>query len=96
MVMATTSLADAKSQLSKYVQAAEQWHERTIITKNGVPVAVIISVDELESIDMTLEFTNDPELMAEIRGAEAEVGAGQVYTVEEAKAALAERQGKRA
>jgi PHD/YefM family antitoxin component YafN of YafNO toxin-antitoxin module len=53
-------------------------------------------VDELESIDMTLEFTSDPELMAEIREAEAEVAAGQVYTVEEAQAALAERQGEQA
>jgi prevent-host-death family protein len=54
MVMTTTSLADAKARLSELVASAEATHERTIITKNGKPAAILMSIDDLESIQETM------------------------------------------
>jgi antitoxin YefM len=67
--MATTSLADAKARLSELVQSAESTHERTVITKNGRPAAVLMSVDDLESIQETMYWL--PHL-DEVRDAVAE------------------------
>ena len=67
--MAITSLADAKSRLSELVQSAETTHERTIITKNGRPAAVLLSVDDMESIEETMFWL---PYLDEIRAAEQE------------------------
>lgn len=52
--MKTTSLADVRSQLSKYVDDVVTTHERVTITKNGKPAAVLISAEDLESLEETL------------------------------------------
>jgi antitoxin YefM len=38
-----------------------------VITRNGKPIAVILSTAELESLKETLEIQSDPEFMKEIR-----------------------------
>jgi antitoxin YefM len=78
MVMAITSLADAKSRLSELVQSAETTHERTIITKNGRPAAVLLSVGDMESIEETMFWL---PYLDEIRAAEQ--GPIEVFTKEE-------------
>ena len=52
--MKTTSLADVRSQLSKYVEDVARTHERVTITKNGKPAAVLISTEDLEALEETL------------------------------------------
>jgi antitoxin YefM len=90
----TTSLADAKSHLSAIVASAELTHERTIITKNGRPAAIIIGIDDFEGMEMTMEILRDPLAMAEIREGEAAVARGDFSTLEEIKADLEARKSK--
>jgi len=52
--MKTTSLADVRTQLSKYVDDVVTTHERVTITKNGKPAAVLISTEDLEALEETL------------------------------------------
>jgi antitoxin YefM len=66
MAMTTTSLADAKNRLSEIVAAAETTHERTVVTKNGRPAAVIIGVDDYESLLETLSILRNPTLTASL------------------------------
>lgn len=40
---------EAKSQLSRLIAAVESQHERVRICRNGKPVAILISVDELKT-----------------------------------------------
>ena len=95
MVMTTiTSLADAKSHLSAIVASAELTHERTIITKNGRPAAIIIGIDDFEGMEMTMEILRDPLAMAEIREGEAAVARGEFATLDEIKADLEARKSK--
>jgi len=66
------SLADVKNRLSEVVDRLEREHGRVVITKHGRPAAVLVSVDDLESLEETLEILSDPALLADIREAEAE------------------------
>ena len=92
MAMETTSLADAKNRLSELVSAVEGTWERVTITKNGRPAAVLIAVDDLESLTETLAVLSDPEAMSAI--AEAESGTGELTTGEEMAAIMAKRLGR--
>jgi antitoxin YefM len=67
------SLADVKNRLSEVVDRLEREHGRVIITKHGHPAAVVISVEDLESLEETLEVMATPELMDDIREALTEL-----------------------
>jgi antitoxin YefM len=70
-------LADVKNRLSEVVDRLEREHGRVVITKHGRPAAVVISVEDLEGLEETLDILSDPKLMRRIRKAEAEVAAGE-------------------
>lgn len=89
----TTSLADAKARFSQIVASAETTHERTIVTKNGRPVAVLMSVDELESLEETLDILSDPEALADIRESRVNRAHGYHYLVGETDAEVERRMG---
>ena len=87
------SLADVKNRLSEVVDRLGREHGRVVITKHGRPAAVLLSVDDLESLEETLEILSDPDLLAEVRVADAEAAAGQTaaFTKQEALARLRSR-----
>jgi antitoxin YefM len=87
--MGILPLATVKARLSEIVTSVVQTHDRVIITRNGSPAAVLISVEELESIEETLEIMSDPELMAAIREGESDIAAGRVSTLDEPQRAAA-------
>jgi prevent-host-death family protein len=69
-------LADVKNRLSEVVDRVERQHDRVVITKHGRPAAVVLSVDDLESLEETLEILSDGKLLAEIRDADLERAKG--------------------
>ena len=71
-------LAEIKKRLSEIVDGVQERHDRVVLTRNGRPAAVIISPEELESLEETLDILSDPEAMREIRTAEAAIDAGDV------------------
>src|SRR5450759_5190960 len=71
MVMTTTSLANVKARLSAFVDSVHDTHERVTITRNGEPAAVLISPDDLESLEETIAILSDPQAMADIRESDA-------------------------
>ena len=70
-------LATVKNRLSEVVERLEREHGRVVITKHGRPAAVVMSVEDLESLEETLSILSDPKLMRRIRKAEAEIAAGE-------------------
>lgn len=71
------SLADVKNHLSEVVERIEREHGRVVITKHGRPSVVLLSLEDLESLEETLEILSDPRLMAALREAEADVASGR-------------------
>lgn len=82
------SLAEVKAHLSAYVDQVEQQHERVVITRNGRPAALLISPDELEALEDTLDLLSDPEAMAELAEAKADIAAGRGIGLAELRASL--------
>ena len=58
--MTTTSLADVRMQLSRYVEDVMRTHERVTTTKNGRPAAVLNSAEDLEAMEETLYWASQP------------------------------------
>jgi antitoxin YefM len=67
------SLADVKNRLSEVVDRLEREPGRVVITKHGHPAAVVISVDDLESLEETLDIMDSAALLADIRESLAEL-----------------------
>jgi antitoxin YefM len=92
-VMTTQSLAAVKAHFSQIIDEVTGTHERVTVTKNGSPVAVILAVEDYESLMETLEILSDPKAMADIRQAEAQMRDGEVYDQAQVRAALGARRG---
>lgn len=63
----TMPLKDVKNRLSEVVDQVEREHDRVTITKHGRPAAVVISTDDLASLEETLDIMSRPRLLSEIR-----------------------------
>ena len=75
--MKTLSLSEVKAKLSELVDEVESRDERIVITRKGRPAAVLVSQDDLDSWQETLEITSDRGLMTEIRRGIRQIERGQ-------------------
>ena len=85
MVMndATLPLAEIKAHLSEIVDRVEGRHERVTLTRNGRPAAVLISPDDLDALEDTLEILSDSQAMREIEQARKEIARGETVSANE-------------
>ena len=83
--MKTLPLSAAKAKLSSLVEDVERRDEEVVITRNGRPVAVLVSPDECESWKETHAIRADRDLMREIRAGLAALKArkARLYTLDE-------------
>ncbi len=61
----------------------EQTEEELVITRNGRPVAVLMSVEEFESWHETHAIQRNPALMKEIQQGLVQLKKGHVFSFEE-------------
>ncbi|MBV5306615.1 MAG: type II toxin-antitoxin system Phd/YefM family antitoxin [Desulfobulbaceae bacterium] len=83
--MTTLSVSEAKMKLSALADSVFTTHEEIIITKNGTPVAVLVSPDEFASWRETIHIRCDADLMQEIKKGLSALKKDKVslYTLEE-------------
>lgn len=86
------ALKDVKNHLSEVVDQVEREHDRVVITKHGRPAAVVLSVDDLASLEETLDIAGRPSLIKQIRASLADLAAGdaEVLTKDEILRSLSE------
>lgn len=72
--------------LSETVDRVEGHHERVTLTRNGRPAAVLISPEDLEALEDTLEILADPEARAEIDQAHRDIASGKGIRADELRA----------
>lgn len=75
--MTTIPLADVEARLSAVLDDVSRTHERVVVTRNGRPEAVILSVDDLAAIEETLAVLSTPGLRDELDTASAEIDSGE-------------------
>jgi antitoxin YefM len=91
LAMETLPLADVKNRLSEVVEKVASQHDRVTITRNGRPVAVLVSPEDLESLEETLAVLGDSRELAALKRGLADLDAGRIATLEDMKADLARR-----
>jgi prevent-host-death family protein len=70
-------LSEAKAHLFELARRVRQQHERVTLTRNGEPEVVLLSVDDLEGLEMTLEILGDADAVARISESLAVLGSGE-------------------
>jgi antitoxin YefM len=91
LVMEALPLSHVKAHLSEIADRVEGQHDRVVVTRKGRPAAVLVSPEDLDSLEETLAVLSDPDLMQQVREGEAAVEAGDTLTLEELKANLKRR-----
>jgi prevent-host-death family protein len=94
LVMETLPLATVKARLSSLIDQVEDTHQRILVTRNGKPAAVLISADDLESIEETLAILSDPDAMKSIRASQRDVERGDVLDEDQLATLIRRRPGR--
>lgn len=84
--MQTLPLSTVKARLSELVDAASTTREEVVITKNGVPAAVIIGTDEWESLQETLFWLSQPGIREDLAQSKSDIAAGNTFSEEQIRA----------
>ncbi len=78
------AFSEAKTHLSELAERVEREHERILVTRNGRPSFVLVSPDDLDSLEETLDILRDPDLVASLARSRAEVERGESLPLPEA------------
>ena len=61
-------LSEVKAKLSELVDVVDRRDEPVTITRNGKPIAILVSTDEYDGWHETAQVLRDPRFLREIRG----------------------------
>jgi prevent-host-death family protein len=81
----TVPFTEARSTLSDLLDYVQAQQDHVVITRNGKDVALLMSIDEWESWEETIEVLQDEELMDDLRKSDEDVKAGRVHDWDEVK-----------
>lgn len=87
----TRSLADVKAHLSELVAQVGTQHDRVTVTVHGRPTAVLVAVEDLQSLEETIAVLSDSEVLRVLVEADAELAAGLGESEEALRAAMSAR-----
>ena len=84
----TISIRQLRPKLANVLNSVHERLDRYIITKRGRPEAVVMSIEDYESILETLDILSDRSLMKRIKKAETDRKLGRGVTLEKVKKEL--------
>jgi antitoxin YefM len=88
----TRSLADVKAHLSELVAQVGAHHDRVTVTVHGRPAAVLVAVEDLESLEETIAVLSDGDILRSLIKADAELAAGRGESEDTLRTAMRKRQ----
>jgi len=91
--METLPLSAVKARLSEIADEVDRTHQRVQITKNGRSYVVLISAEDLASLEATVELLSDPAAMRRVRRAQSDIDGGDFTSGEEMDQIMRERGG---
>lgn len=74
----TIPFSEVKAHLSELADRVETQRDRILVTRNGRPSFVLMSPDELESMEETLDILSDAELVESLRESLQEAAEGKL------------------
>jgi len=79
----TLSITNARKNIFELAEKVQKPGIHYTLTEKGCPKVVMMSADEFDSWQETMEIMSDPELMKEIKEAEKDFKKGNYVTLEE-------------
>jgi len=76
-------ITKAKNDLLELIRQVEKEDSTIAVTKNGVPAAVIVSMDRFEGLLETLDILSDEEIVRSLRRSIRQARAGKWVRYEE-------------
>jgi antitoxin YefM len=76
------SIRELRPELSKILQKIHRKFDRYIVTRRGKPEAIILSIEDYESMLETLEIQSDKKLMKRLKKAEQDLKKGKGISLE--------------
>jgi len=77
----TLPFSEAKAHLSELAERVEREHERILVTRNGRPSFVLVSPDDLESLEETLDILRDRDLVESLARSRSEAARGELLAL---------------
>ncbi len=81
--METLPLSEVKARLSEIADEVSRTHERVHVTRNGREFVVILSAEDLASLEATIELLSDAAAMQRVAEAQAQVDVGDTTSADE-------------
>jgi antitoxin YefM len=92
--MTTLPLSEVKARLSEIADEVDRTHDRVHVTRNGREYVVLMSAEDLDSLEATIELLRDDAAMARIQRAEADIAAGEFTSAAEMAELMKERRAR--
>ena len=80
--------SEARASLSELLDDVAATHEHIVITRKGRPAAIVVSPEEWEAVEETLEILQDAETLAALRESAEDVKAGRLFSLDEVRREL--------
>ncbi|MBI3754451.1 MAG: type II toxin-antitoxin system Phd/YefM family antitoxin [Deltaproteobacteria bacterium] len=76
-------ITKAKRDFLDIIRKVEDLDETVAITKNGIPVGILLNIERYEGLLETIDILSDEETMKALRRAQKQRKQGKFYTHEE-------------
>ena len=84
MIEKHVPISSAKTRLLELLRQVEENHENVVLTKNGLPTAVLLSYEDFAGLLETIEILADAKTRRGIKAGLQDVKAGRVVRLEDA------------
>ncbi len=79
---------EARARLTDLLDEIEARHEHVVITRNGRPSVVVLSAEEYDTLEETLEILQDEDALEALRESKRDVQAGRLSSLDEVRREL--------
>ena len=84
MIEKHVPISSAKTRLLELLRQVEESHENVVLTKNGLPKAVLLNYEDFVGLLETVEVLADTKMLRGIKAGLQDVKAGRVVRLEDA------------
>jgi antitoxin YefM len=91
----TVPVREFRTHLSAFLSDVADRRDHVLVTRNGKPAAVLVPIDEYDALEETAEVLSDSQTLDAIEAGLAEVSRGEIVTLEDLRAELAQRRPTR-
>ena len=89
----TITLKELRPALPHVIEDIDSKLDRYIVVKRGKPVAIMMSVDDYESLMETLDILSDKEAVKRIKRAKEQIAKGETISLEKLRQKIEHVQG---